>query len=552
MNNHSFIKYSYIFSSLIVILCVLGVYAHYIPIPYWDMWDGTIKFFLNIGNSNIGSWWVQHNEHRILLARIIFYIDNAYFQGLGYFSIFSQFLLIVCAACIFMRVLNEISAINKEKLTLLFFPFILALLFLGVQKENLTWAFQSQFFLAQLLPLCTFYFSYQSTQKSPKKYFFLTCFFGILSYGTMANGVLSLPLVTLYSLWTKQSKARVATLSFLTFLMLFFYFYDYKSNPGHASPLQSLSQYPLEMIAYTLSYLGSPFYHLSAGTLSISLTLGLFFIFSTCRLCIHSLFSQKRQEKKSFNLKWMLLFFISYIVSTALITASGRINFGTNQATVSRYTTPVLMAWSALFLLYVPTFSRVLKSKYKKVFSISMGAFLFYVFTFQVVWFASSQSKKALEKKRRDKLAALALELQVKDFSYIKNLYPVPDHVLAIAKEASQRNIAIFGISPYKGAFEKINKRIEDIKDLPACKFHFQKIEKIKEDPRYLRIQMTLQQSQKKSPESLTLSYQNKIIGYAIPISSSNFYGYIQRNYTHKRIQILGEKPSCQSTLSLK
>jgi hypothetical protein len=46
--------------------------------------------------------------------------------------------------------------------------------------------------------------------------------------------------------------------------------------------------------------------------------------------------------------------FILYIGGTALATAGGRLIFGIEQALTSRYMTPSLMAWAALFVIIMP------------------------------------------------------------------------------------------------------------------------------------------------------------------------------------------------------
>ena len=46
-------------------------------------------------------WWSQHNEHWIVLARMLFWIDLSWFHGLGSFLIVVNFLLIGIAYLVF-------------------------------------------------------------------------------------------------------------------------------------------------------------------------------------------------------------------------------------------------------------------------------------------------------------------------------------------------------------------------------------------------------------------------------------------------------------------
>ncbi|MGD4365427.1 hypothetical protein QT713_22860, partial [Xanthomonas citri pv. citri] len=40
------------------------------PVPFWDMWDGGLGFYVR-QMTDVSQWWAQHNEHRIVLSRIL-------------------------------------------------------------------------------------------------------------------------------------------------------------------------------------------------------------------------------------------------------------------------------------------------------------------------------------------------------------------------------------------------------------------------------------------------------------------------------------------------
>jgi hypothetical protein len=56
-------------------LAVAGVCRAYSPVPFSDMWDGYLHFFMQVSDGDSGAWWRQHNEHRIVLARLLFWIN---------------------------------------------------------------------------------------------------------------------------------------------------------------------------------------------------------------------------------------------------------------------------------------------------------------------------------------------------------------------------------------------------------------------------------------------------------------------------------------------
>ena len=60
------------FAFAMVLLAMIGGVRRYSPIPFGDMWNGTLGFFVRIQDGDYSAWWAQHNEHRIVLARILF------------------------------------------------------------------------------------------------------------------------------------------------------------------------------------------------------------------------------------------------------------------------------------------------------------------------------------------------------------------------------------------------------------------------------------------------------------------------------------------------
>lgn len=166
------------------------------------MWNGTLNFFMRVNEGENAAWWAQHNEHRIVLARLLFWANSKWFNGESWTLIIFNYLLVCANVLIFWRIQRDITATEKPTIVKsLLSLFIAAWLFLWVQYENLTWGFQSQFFLAQLLPLCGLYWLHKSiVEIHTSRHFLVACGFGLASVGTMANGVLALPVMTLYAL----------------------------------------------------------------------------------------------------------------------------------------------------------------------------------------------------------------------------------------------------------------------------------------------------------------------------------------------------------------
>lgn len=136
-----------------VVVSVIGGIRLYSPVPYWDMWDGYLGFYVKASSGDWSAWWVQHNEHRIVLSRILFWLDLSLFAGRGIFLIISNYLLLAFICWLFIRIYIDVCRVKFKW----FCYFLIAWLFFWLQKENLVWSFQSQFYLAQALPLLSLY-----------------------------------------------------------------------------------------------------------------------------------------------------------------------------------------------------------------------------------------------------------------------------------------------------------------------------------------------------------------------------------------------------------
>src|SRR5690606_24519482 len=129
---------------------------------------------------------------------------------------------------------------------------------------------QSQFFMAQTLPLLAIYLlaraCIEDTGHNSRLWFSAACLTGVASAGTMANGIICLPLMAAYLLLSRQSWQRALLLLVLSAAVLMLYFNDYRSPPSHGSVLSTLINEPLELAHYVFLYLGTPFFYLLNGS----------------------------------------------------------------------------------------------------------------------------------------------------------------------------------------------------------------------------------------------------------------------------------------------
>jgi hypothetical protein len=536
-----------------VTLAIIGGVRNYSPVPYWDMWDGYLGFYSEISTGNTSQWWAQHNEHRIFLARILFWIDISFFKGYGWFLIIINYVLIITSYLFFSMLLKEQYVSNVDHLFRKILNFlILILLFSWIQKNNLVWGFQNQFFLAQLLPLISFFLLHKShlSHDRSRYYFLLACLIAVMSTGSMANGILALPLLIIFALILHMNRIRIVTLILLSTITLGLYFYNYQSPGGHGSLKYALLNNPIELLQFLLLYIGGPFSYLSIiGSETLALAAGTFLILSAIVFAWKAL---KNPSTSSSQL--VLLIFILYVGGTALGTGGGRLILGIEQALVSRYQTPVLMAWVALLILYAPIMANKVKNQVIRSLPFLLIPLLLLPKQLQSI---EIQQNSLFERW----VAALALELGIKDQQQITSIFPSAEWALSISKFPAQKNLSIFGHPLIKD----INKLIGQLlvnNSLMLCSGNLGKISTIEGVNDYVRLEGWLfTENAEAAPELIYIMNEaEKIIGYALTgktrsnveeltnqqINSSGFKGYILANELGQGITLRNYQTGCK------
>lgn len=443
-----------------VAIAIAGAFRAYSPVPYWDMWNGFLGFYVRVTNGDWSAWWVQHGDHRIVLARLFFWIDLAWFHGTQYFLLTVNYVLTGMVCLMFWKIWHEGSTGKYSYIAL----FMVAWLFSWSQNQNLIWGFQNEFILAQLLPLAAFYSLHRAvvdTQRSTP-FFALAAVLGVLAVGSMINGILTLPLMTVYALLTGLHWRRKLLLATLSVVTIWLYFHDYRAHGHLGWVMKNLLGDPIGVAHYVLLYIGGPLYYItgmSPAGKPIAMGAASFFILNVL-VFSWRIIPRARQA----SLPLALLFFIAYIGASAVATAGGRLVVGIDLALSSRYMTPALMAWAALLALYAPlidTLNSRLHGRLWYAFVLMAAAML----PQQLRALASQQGSLFTRN-----VAALALELNIKDLHTIKHLGWSAQYVYAVAQEPRKRHLAIFGLSPYKEAGESINSRLAVSSPLRQCR----------------------------------------------------------------------------------
>lgn len=330
-------------------------------------------------------------------------------------------------------------------------------MFFWAQHDNLTWGFQSQFFLAFILPLAAIVLLWKSQQSDQMNiYFLLSLIAGVASVGTMANGVLALPLLFLYSLLLKNSWQKTFLLFLVSVCCLTLYFHEYTSPSGHGSVLNAIKTDCFGLVRYMARYIGSPLTYVvgAKGFKPIAELMGFFVLFFTLyQIIVHYL------RNKTQSLSFALIIFLIFVVATAFCTAGGRLIFGLDQAFESRYTTPAIMVWSAILLISI----KYIQDS-RKLMGVVLGFFLICMLPEQI----KALKNKTSQMTERN-LAALSLALNIEDEEQIKSILPSAKWGLELSKTPREKGYSIFGYGDIHNLVSSLDSKSAEIETKNQC-----------------------------------------------------------------------------------
>jgi len=495
---------------------VIGLAAYhtwqfYTPYPEWDMWDGYLGNHEDIFGGDWSAWWAQHNEHRLFLSRLLFFADISWFGGRSVFLLIANYILLALLAGLLQHIAAE--RLGEQRATtagILLRLFIVAWLFLLCQGENLTWAFQGQFFFAYLFPLAGLYLLRQQPAKGFTAAFAGACACGLLAAGAMANGVIALPLMAGFALVTRQGLLRFGILTLLSALVAVLYFHHYSSPGGHSLISAEVARRLGEIALFVLALLGNPFPYLLAApqNLVIAQAFGALLVVIAAIKTIAIL----RRPNKDL-LQTAMLFFLAYTVAASVAAALGRFYFGPNQALTPHYTTPTLLSWTSVIVLYAPEITRFATRGWKLV------AVPLLILAVLMVNLQKDSLSRRDEHYYDMKTAILGLALGIDDQLKTQTL-TAPEFfrtIPPIAERAYANGHSIFGAYPFVGERQKLGSETEaPPAALPACQAEFEALETTT-DKRFDRVRGWIIGPAKGAlPEAIRIFDGRKEIGYGI------------------------------------
>ncbi|MFM0113499.1 hypothetical protein [Paraburkholderia nemoris] len=415
----------------------LAVWQHFSPLPFGDSWDGAIGFYTRAIQDPWHAFFEQHNEHRLVFSRLIFYADVRFFGGRNVFSLIANLALAALLAMTFFRIAVHHCATLAREARLGLAGAVLVFAFSWAQKENFTWGFQSQWFAVYLFALLAFHALdrtaealAQGERAKSHGWLAMALISATVAAYSMSSGVLVFPVLIAQAIYRRLRPRDLAAICAVTVAVWVAYFVGWHKSASSGDLTASLSEHPFATLQYMLLYLGAPAFNVRLGV-TASYVAGVLALTALAANCINAL---KPGEGRPRGVS--LLVFALFVTGNALLTASGRLWSGLETALVSRYTTASLMGWLAIGIFAVLNVEAG-KQRRRVLFVAVLATLL--VASGQRLTFRSDRDVSYARL-----VAGLALRAHVYDPDIIKAVYPFPDVLTQVAKLAETAQISIF------------------------------------------------------------------------------------------------------------
>lgn len=460
-------------AAFFAVTAVIGAVRWFSPVPFWDMWDGTVLFYFERKLRGIATFFEQANEHRVLWSRILFWADYKFFGALNYLTVAANLVLMTALWIALASAAKQLAGPNRRA------GFIAAMLvalpcFSWLQSENITWGYQSQFFLAYLLPLLAFMCMARWMREGREAWYAGAIVLAVASTVSMANGLLALPLLIVMLLVNRRfGWLRLSLLFAITVAVFGLWFQGYVFRGHPVAPLTS-------QVQLILTFLGAPGHFLFRSEV-LGFGLGTAVI-ASCAYFVWAWVAGRTRDP----LYSGLVLFLVYVCAAGAAVARGRPFDDYHMTLTSRYETPVLLAYAAIALMYMHL-GRHRAATPAVLATVLVSATVILVET-QMTAIGPGGPLQVAQRMH----AALALNLGVRDSETTKAIYPADEpaqvtNVLQRGQMARDANLGVFAFPPLRATRSAIGKAPEALGLVP-CEGKVDLAYDIAADPKYQRI----------------------------------------------------------------
>jgi hypothetical protein len=219
----------------LIIVSLFGV-----NIPVWDEWGGIINFLDSALTHGLKfeDLIAQHNEHRILFPRLLFYFFGLLSKvNIKVYMYISWLLNVIMYITVIIYINNNTDASMKAKSIFLHLALGFCLFNL-VQSGNIFWGFQLGFFMVASFSVVCFFFFYKWLRDNKHLYCIVSVTAGIIASFSSAHGLIVFPvmlfiLILLLFSKEKDTKKNIMLIALIGVFIYMLYFYNYHKPQYH-------------------------------------------------------------------------------------------------------------------------------------------------------------------------------------------------------------------------------------------------------------------------------------------------------------------------------
>jgi len=304
--------------------------------PFADDWDiitPLVDHYYKTGSLSWSQIFDQHNEHRIALLKLVFFVDQVVFGGRNLFSVFVSFAAQTLSFVLIYRWIERLDF--KESIKGLLQLIVAGLLF--STSNALDYSREAGIYLCYALAL--------SSLAVLRRSVWASVLFAALASYSMGQGVWVWPCLLLFAVLERFSKRKFAIIIVVGAGVLISYFYSFEFPAHHYHPLKAGVSLTA-ISSFLIYFLGNCFYPVLENN---SPAMGLLAIIWSLILLYKILESGKFRSRDS-DFNFGLVGFV-YFLGVASVAAMTRWGFGQDFALDSRYAITTIFVWVFLISL---------------------------------------------------------------------------------------------------------------------------------------------------------------------------------------------------------
>ena len=325
------------------VILLIGWINHYaVNVPVGDEW-ALVPLFekWHAGQLTFADLYQQHNEHRILIPKLIYLafaqLTNWNLRAEMFFSVA---LGAATSAGVFVLLQRTLGGVTRQ--VLLLWAAANLVIFSPAQAQNWVWGFQLVMFIPTLCLVLTLVVLTSDWRWRPK--FAASVFLIVLATFSFGNGLLLWPVIALFLTLRGESKWRIGAWLLVFAAVLGLYFTDYHRAPLAQPVTGNWHDYP----GYFLAFIGGAVARGREGQLLVgAMVAGALAVALYAVIAVH--FCRTRGDALRDAAPWLVLG--PFVIGSAALTAFSRANWGPRQAMDSRYVTSSSTLLIALLVL---------------------------------------------------------------------------------------------------------------------------------------------------------------------------------------------------------